>query len=114
MLNRQSGGAVLGDNYFGKHEQRWTGLEDGSDKHFLSQLFSLDQSKLDKDNVLFSHDIKKAKAPLYSVQALRNYSCTDSSVTPCHRISTEMELLGPWTRDNKDPRETLGTLLFPV
>lgn len=46
MLSRQSGGAVLGDNCFRKHEQRWTGLEDGSDKHFLSQLFSLDQSKL--------------------------------------------------------------------
>lgn len=49
-------GAVLGDNYFGKHEQRWTGLEDGSDKHFLSQLFSLGLSKfaLSLTKIMFS------------------------------------------------------------
>lgn len=58
--------------------------------------------------------MKKVKASWYSVLAWRNDSCTDSSVTPCHRISKEMQLLGPWTRDNKDPGETLGTLLFLV
>lgn len=57
--------------------------------------------------------MKKVKASWYSVLAWRNYSCTDSSVTPCHRISKEMQLLGPWTRD-KDPGETLGRLLFLV
>lgn len=65
----------------------------------------------DKDNVLFSHHTKKAKASLYSVQALRN-SCTDSSVTPRHRISMEMQLLGHWTRDNKDPRRSLGKTII--
>lgn len=35
------GRGMLGDNYLGKHEQRWTGLEDRSDKHFLSQFFIL-------------------------------------------------------------------------
>lgn len=37
---------MLGDNYLGKHEQGWTGLEDESDKHFPCQLFSLGLSKL--------------------------------------------------------------------
>lgn len=63
---------------------------------------------------MFSHHIKKVKASWYSVLAWRKYSFTDSSVTPRHRISMEMQLLGPWTRDNKDPGETLGRLLFLV
>lgn len=95
----------------------WTGLEDEPDKHFLSQLFIKPVQIIfvsDKDNVLFSHHIKKAKASLYSVQAFRNYSCTDSSMTPCHRIYMEMQLLGRWTRNNKHPREILERLLFLV
>lgn len=40
MLSRQSWRGVLADNYSGMHEQRWTGLEDGSWGSYTSSVLT--------------------------------------------------------------------------